>query len=227
MSRYLPPEAEALVETLPDSFATTIGIEGLKGRCVEASRIAVAVLSKMGTSCRAMACDADALNAAAEAARLADTPSNEWPVDAYSVGMRCDDTVTGRNFHEPARRRGFAGHLVVVGDDWFVDLTAAQLSRPDRGIVIPGAMAGPYVPGDTGVQCLLGDGAALRYFWRPEIAHWRTTPAWRQDIPPLLMDAAIRAIRHRLDPTQPPPYQLEDILSLRTPMRTTKKGSAP
>lgn len=183
---------EALVEILPDDFAWA-DKAARKGRCVEATRIAVAVLRRMGVECKAMACDVDVLSP--EAARRLEAGELVPPFDGdvWILGIRCDEPG-GPSRDEPTRRRSFGGHLVVVGDDWFADLTAQQFSRPEHNIVVDGAIVGAYWPGDAAVRAIRHDGTEVRWMWRPEIAMWRRTPAWRQDVPVDLLDAMVRRV---------------------------------
>lgn len=195
----LPLVVEALVEALPDDFATTVGIQGRKGRCIEAVRIVTAILPRMGVPCRPLACDVRAAGSLALDLLARRVPPARWPDQARIVEVECDAEVSGASFQEPNRRKGFGGHLVVVGDDWFLDVTAPQFHRPDRGIHVPGALSGPYDPADDGVEHSLDEGGLIRWLWRPEVARWRRTPAWRQDIPHHSAETLSAAIRRRLE----------------------------
>lgn len=225
--RYLPPEARALVETFPDGWATVVGFQGVMGRCVESSRLIVAVLTQMKVPCKPLACDTDALNDIAVEQMLAGNLAADWPVDAWVVSTRCDARTSGASYDEPEREAGFGGHLVVVGTDWFLDVTAGQMERRPRRIFVKDTIAGPYDPADDGVDVALARGGRLRYFWRPEIRHFRSLPAWRQDLHPLHIETAARAVRHKLDPTQPPPMTTAEFrvaMAATNGHRRPKKG---
>lgn len=132
---------------LPEDFATTRGPDGRRrGRCVAATRVARAVLADLGVQSRPLACDVMAANAAAVRLIAEGIGADGWPpaANAWSIGSRCDSTPPAPIANEPDRRRSFGGHLVLVGHGWFADLTAQQFHRPQLGILVPGAIVGPY-----------------------------------------------------------------------------------
>lgn len=193
-----PAEVDALVELLPEQFAWS-DAERTKGNCIEVSRIAVAVWRRLGIDCKPVACDVVALNAAGRV--LADTkvPIASWPSFAWSVGAESG----GRIEHdgsgvEPHRLTAWSGHLVVHGRDWFADLTAQQFSRPDKRIVIDGAIVGPLNDG-VGVEIGLDDGAVLRWYWQRAISSFRSTPAWRTDVQRELIDGLVERVRQHVE----------------------------
>lgn len=189
-----PPLVRALADVLPDQVAMTYdpGDGCRKGRCVEITRLVVDILAMANIPCRAMACEVEAGNASAIAAAAAGRPLALWPADAHTLGVRIGNK-TGPG-------GGWGGHLVAVGDTWFLDMTAVQLNRPHRNIKVPGPVIGPYTPGQTGSQLTLPGGGVIRWFWKPEVARWRTTPAWRQNIPPSLIEQIMLAIEPHADP---------------------------
>lgn len=193
-----PPEVRALVAVLPAWFATVEGLQGRRGRCVEACRVATATLRKMGVDCGALACDVDACNAGVTFGPVGAAPDTPPTASSFVLQVSCDEPSSGANYDEPRRRQGFAGHLVVVGAGWFADLTAPQFHRPEHGVVVTGAALGPYDPLELGTEMDLPAGGRLRWYWRPEVKAWRTTPAWRQDVPHAV-DSLTRAIRGYLN----------------------------
>ncbi len=199
-----PPEVRALCRILPDDFAIVDPSEAdandgiRRGRCIEATRLAVGVMARLGIAARPMACDIAAINAVALPLVKAGAPASTWPPDAWSTGTSCDAYRSGANRSEPYRRgAGFAGHVVVVGNDWFCDLTVEQYHRPHIGIRIPGVIIGPY-GGDGGVVIPLAGGGELVWWWRPEFRSYRTTPAWRQDVDYRLTTALAERVRAAL-----------------------------
>lgn len=194
-----PAAVNRLVEVLPE-WVAVIGYREVeargqrmrvpRGNCIEASKLAVAVWRRLGIECKAMACDVDAANATG---LLALAASGGRSIGAgWSVGVRCEPDAEANSLVIDRNPEGsFFGHLVVVGDDWFADVTAAQFHRPEIGIHVPGAVVGPYDPEDQGVQRLLDGGGMIRWYWRPEWKRWRVTRAWRQDVPRDLVDALI------------------------------------
>lgn len=193
----VPPEVDALVAFMPDDFAIVRQTPaGPKGRCIEATRIGVAFLRAAGVECWPMACEVQALNPLARRLTEQGVPIALWPDDAWSVGVRIEE-VPGDSADEPHRRVGFSCHVVIRGPGWFCDLTAPQLHRPDRGIHVPGAIAGP-AGDDRGVEVTMSDGSVIRWFWRPDFRRYRNTPAWRQDVPHELVARARAAIREKV-----------------------------
>lgn len=196
----IPAEVSALVRLLPDDFATTINpIDGRRrGRCVEACRIVRAVLGQLGVQTRPMACDVMAANAQAVELINQGLPAQSWGVGAWSIGCCCDSTRPAPISDEPARKRGFGGHLVLVGDGWFVDLTAQQFHRPELGIVVASALVGRWHEDQVAAELDLPRGGLLRWLWRPEIRSYRTVPAWRQDVGSEDTRNLVAAVRARL-----------------------------
>lgn len=196
MSGPAPAEVYALVDELPDEFALTS--DG-RGNCIEASRLAVAAWRRMGLDCKPVACDVMAFNSVARVLHSARVPIREWPEFAWSVGVRSggrdEHDGTGR---EPFRRFGWGGHVVVHGVGWFADLTAVQFNRPAKRIHVPGAVVGPLVD-DVGVEHPLDDGGLIRWYWRPELRSYRSTPAWRQDVERRPLDELIECVRERME----------------------------
>lgn len=180
----IPPEVTRLVEILPAGFAVTK--ENGRGRCIEAARLATAVLRRAGVGARPMACDVVAFNADALALFDQGVPITDWPPTAWTRGASCDHDHPGPNLSEPYRRVNPGGHLVVastVDDTWFVDLTVQQYHCPEQGIVIEAAIAADEVDWDHGgIRWPLSTGGAVEWYWRPQIKAFRTTPAWRQDV---------------------------------------------
>lgn len=184
----IPAAAErdlrALCDLLPPSFAMVEAHETAdgrrKGRCVEATRIVVAIMRRLGHQAGPLACDVIVANRAAVEMMARRVPLTKWRPGAWSVGAVCDITPSAPILQEPGRLKGFGGHLVVAGAGWFSDMTAEQYHRPDRGIVLSTAIMAPLTPKSTEID--LPRGGRLMYTWRPEVRSYRTVPAWRQDI---------------------------------------------
>lgn len=177
-------DLRALADLLPPTFAMVEAHETAdgrrKGRCVEATRIVVAIMRRLGHEAGPLACDVIAANRAAAALMAARVPITAWPPEAWSMGALCDITPSAPILQEPGRVKGFGGHLVVAGARWFADFTVEQYHRPSRGIVLGTAILGPR-DGES-AEIDLPRGGRLMYTWRPEVRRYRTVPAWRQDI---------------------------------------------
>jgi len=158
-----------------------------QGACIESARLLVDALRRLGISdARALAVDVVYGNAASKAVRS--TPIEDWPPEAYTVGAVIGDPgITPRSAREPGRRKGFVGHVVVVGEDWLIDMTAQQFHRPDHGIVIEGAVCAGGLDGISSKQrheleLDLPEGGWVRYVTRPEVKSYRTSNAWRNEV---------------------------------------------
>lgn len=188
------PVIDAYVSVIPD-------IDGLwvvdhadgsrRGRCIEAARLSVAVLRRAGLECKAMACDVMAMSwMTAAAVQDGRTPRTQ------AIMVSCDKDLPGFATceHDRCERdaESFSGHLVVVGPDWFLDLSAPQFHRPNIGVFIPGPIMGPGGWEGPGVMGLSDQGTQVHYRWRPEVARWRRTPAWRQDVPRGMVEAFLQ-----------------------------------
>lgn len=186
----IPDQVEQLVELLPERVAV---FRNGKGNCIEMARLATLLLPKVGVACYPLACDVLAMNAHA----YADIQSAGHLVRAssWSVAALCSSHDGKPNASEPHRRSGFGGHLVVAGDDWFLDLTVMQFSRPDRGIPIKAPIAGPRDNTTDGVQYRAESGAVIQYGWQPKVKKWRNTPAWRGAIDTELIDTLVQKIK--------------------------------
>jgi len=157
------------------------------GTCIEVSRLLVDTLRRLGISeAKAVAVDVVFGNAAAKG--LQGVPMDEWPPDAHTCGAGVGyQMLAAGSTTEPGRRKGFVGHVVVVGDDWMVDMTAQQFHRPDRGIIIEGPVCTGSVPGIGSkhhheLELALPEGGWCLYVTRPEVKSYRTSNAWRSEV---------------------------------------------
>ena len=197
----VPAEVEHLVAVLPEGWAVTTETPdgSARGRCIESTRLALAVLAELGVGCRPMACEVMVFNQAAWERYQARTPKADWPAGCWSVGVAVEGGETGGSLTEPYRRPGWAGHLVVHGGHWFADFTAEQFHRPAHGITMTGAVVAPVDPEAVGVQAEMETGGTVAtWWWRPEVRGYRTTPAWRQDIPRTTVVGLAGLVRRRM-----------------------------
>lgn len=191
-----PPEVQALIDATPPDWG--VDPDGT-GYCIFASKLAVTVLQgRLGVPCKALACNLYVFNALAHPLFDQGVPMGLWPDAAWSVGVSSQSRGEIVSEQEPGRRHGFAGHVVVVGDGWFLDMTPHQLARPAKGIIVPGAMVGPYDPAIPGVRCALPEDGLAEWRWRPELKGWRTAPGWRKTIERSYLDAVVEAVQRRL-----------------------------
>ena len=102
------------------------------GYCVNATRIAIDVLGKLGVAAKPAVWGVIVGNA--EALRMIDsgTPVDEWPDSAWTVGVEPDSPVP--------LSKGIRGHLVAEVDGGILDLSARQFTREAYGIDLGGPM---------------------------------------------------------------------------------------
>jgi len=189
---------EALVMSWPEGLH--VDPASGRGSCIETTLIVSRVLTRMEVEHRPMPCQVWLANARGREFADAGLPVADWPEDAYSVGVDPDMAVTQASTSEPYSLNGFAGHLAVAGSDWILDLTVQQFARPDKGIVVDGGLLVDGLPIDPTAdeaQMIVGDlrgGGVIRYITRNELASWRRTPAWRQDVEPGLIEAVCESM---------------------------------
>lgn len=182
-----PPEVGRLIEWLPDDFWRA---GPNVGRCIEAARICVAAWRRAGVDCKAVACDVWAFNAKGWGLANLNVAAADWPADAWSVGCDCDDRSLHTSRSDGSTSR-FNGHVVIVGAGWLADVTAQQFHRPSKGIVLHGAVLAERPDDEREPVAYRADTTTVVYRLRPEMASWRLTPAWRQDLDYATLDRLV------------------------------------
>lgn len=183
----IPEPMRALLTIWPDDLAAVPG-QAASGTCIESSKLAHRVMARFGVRTKVVACDVWMGNRHAVPHR--EKPLNEWPADAWSVGVQSGTgPLVGKaaSQAEPHRKQGFNGHVILIADSWLADMTAAQFDRPRHGIDVKGAIVlggleGLLEKNQTYeiVVNLSGGGEAV-YRTRPDIASFRKANAWRDD----------------------------------------------
>jgi hypothetical protein len=118
----------------------TLGTYSAVNSCISSSRILLEVLQRRGISGRVMPVSAGAFNETAARLVLDGVPMQEWPDEAWSVGIGA--------IAEVGPQGGWDGHLVVIARSSaehdlgaprvLLDPTADQMDRPERGIIVGG-----------------------------------------------------------------------------------------
>jgi hypothetical protein len=164
---------------LADGWTTVTKGKVAPNACVLAGRVATEVFTYFGVRHRLLPVGVAALNDRALVEIEAGRPIDEWPDEAWSVGVGKGAVV--------ADVPGWAGHLVaVVEGNVFVDLTAEQLDRPFQALEV----GGPLVVDGTEFEIVsypgLFSGMAIdvkqgRYVWWPEPDNvsYRRVRDWR------------------------------------------------
>lgn len=146
--------------------------------CIESTAIFIDVLAELGVASAPVPVLVTAYNRAAQdvLTHSPGLPMEQWPEDAWTVGQ-----VPGQT----PKPGGWPGHLVAVVDTRaatrLVDVSADQMSRPGKGLVIPGPVLGRpsagWAPGDVCVTHLHETGVVLRWE-RTDDTAWADTLAW-------------------------------------------------
>ena len=100
------------------------------GACVNATYVGLEVLRRLGVDASPSAWDAMVMNEEARLLMMEQTPVDEWPDTAWSVGV---NTKT-----RDANGVGF--HAVIQMKEGILDLSSIQFDRPHKNINVPMAM---------------------------------------------------------------------------------------
>jgi hypothetical protein len=98
------------------------------GACVAGSRFGSEFMKELGVHAWATQLDAIAIDEQSYQEMLRGEAPNGWSVGAFSM-----TTVPNK----------WNGHVVVETTNWFIDLTAGQFDRPDKGIVFGNGLCVP------------------------------------------------------------------------------------
>lgn len=140
--------------------------------CIVSTAVACEFLSWAGVRAKPIELEVLAYNAAAVEQLNAHVPADEWPDEAWSVGI-VQSTPT-----QPRRWKG--AHLCTLIEErsLLLDLSADQLSRPLRRMTVPGPILTPW---DGERAAIVSDDATAIIYRRPERADpsFRSSPDWR------------------------------------------------
>jgi hypothetical protein len=98
------------------------------GACVAGSRFGSEFLKELGVNAWVTQLDAIAIDEQSYNEMISGEAPNGWSVGAFSM-----TTVPNK----------WNGHVVVETTNWFIDLTAGQFDRPDKGIVFGNGLCVP------------------------------------------------------------------------------------
>jgi hypothetical protein len=179
---------ELLADFRPDCcIATARAVLRVAGRCGIAAEAVPASLAVFNRMYQTLVVERGELPPTDRAAL------REWckQTGAYSVGA-VEGGVPGE---------GFNGHVVVWGDGVLFDGALGQFARPEHGIMLPGAWAGPLAAVDRG-RFLAGEalefpmlnGCVLAYQLNGDDSYLRS-PDWTEKG---RTDRAVRALLRRV-----------------------------
>lgn len=166
--------------------------------CVASTRIGIEVWRHYGIPAEPLAVAVCAFTEDAYAWLDAHPDATGPPPVGHGVGVHGTGAVTGR----PGNGE-WDGHLILTHPGWLIDLSADQLSRPDRGLHVPGPIVAAIeqplemVPADTWAE-FHPPGARLMYRPMTGVSSrgWRDANDWRfRGRHRAVAGAAIREIR--------------------------------
>src|SRR5262245_48001780 len=109
-----------------------------KDSCAVSTRVAVETARAFGIRAKPLAVDCLCYNAKAQEQMVANVPKDDWPDDAWSVGI---------SHMEESDAGGLGRHVVALIDgDHFIDLAADQFDRPAKNLRVPEPVIGPASP---------------------------------------------------------------------------------
>lgn len=127
-----------IVQYLVECWNTDVRPLVVENACVLAARITSEVLSHFNISHWVIPMMAMAMNDKMLEHQLANVPPEQWDKSAWSVGVGFPNMVATNV--DLRKDHGYEGHLVVVTEKLYIDLTAYQLSRPHHGIDTGGSI---------------------------------------------------------------------------------------
>lgn len=178
-----------LVSGAPAVFAS---LPLKRHRCIFATAVGIEALREVGVSAVPLSVRMVALNAAMRRWLESGLAGGE------AEGRRLGAFMVETDVSGVAEPGAWCGHLVlhVPASGVLVDLDLGQASRPERGLVLPPAVAFPWLSGASRNWQASEDGTVLGYEARDD-AGWRVAPDWwRRDA--FFRDAVgavVRAVR--------------------------------
>lgn len=161
-----------IIDALVDGWITAVEPHTRVNACILAARVTSLVLDYYNITNRVIACETFVFNQAAIKQLELNTPTGEWPPEAWSIGVTSDS---------PGGEYG--GHLIVKTDELLIDLSARQFHRPGR-ISINGPRVWDEVfVTDDGRYMVNEDDVWVMYVPATHLAPYRNTPDWRNGKP--------------------------------------------
>ena len=100
------------------------------GACINATYVGLEVLRRLGVEASPSAWDAMVMNEEARLLMMDQTPVDEWPDTAWSVGVNAKTRDAD----------GVGFHAVIQMREGILDLSSVQFDRPHKNINVPMAM---------------------------------------------------------------------------------------
>lgn len=159
---------------------------------IQATRVGIAALGRVGIEARPLPCGITVFNHAALRLHMQGVPTALWPEEARSVTVSPALANPGP---------GWNGHLLIEHDELICDLALGAFSRQDCIQARPTVWVKgiDLVPVDTEhglawVSHRPDDPFFVRMDPKPHLTEWRRGPAWRQDPPAAWVDELVAAM---------------------------------
>lgn len=136
-----------IAQCLVECWNTDVRPLVVENACVLAARITSEVLSHFGISHWILPMMAMSMNDKMLEHQINNVPPKDWDKSAWSVGVGFPNMVATNA--DLRKGHGYEGHLIVVTEKLYIDLTAYQLSRPQHGIDTGGSI---LIPKDSIIE---------------------------------------------------------------------------
>ena len=129
---------QLILQKLVESWNQDVRPFVVENACVLAARIASEVLTYFGIEHKHVSMAAMSMNDIMFAHQKNGDHHSQWDTSAWSVGVGFPNMVATNVDNREAS--GFEGHVVIITDNFYLDLTAYQMSRLNRGIDTGGSI---------------------------------------------------------------------------------------
>lgn len=138
--------------------------------CINGTRVAIEVLRHFGVRARPASVNFVLFNQFAFELAGASVPVDDWPPQAWSVGVQAGQRSADGEWH---------GHLVVDGGEWWFDPSSQSFDRPGRiDVPLPFLLDAPLPPVGYEVELHMNHGLVLVVSRWPENNAWRAAAGW-------------------------------------------------
>jgi hypothetical protein len=168
------PETVIALATSWSQLSHEPGWPLIPSHCINGTRIGIEALRHFGVEAEPLSVRFAVFNRKGWSAAQIGMPFEEWPQDAWSVGINEGSVTAGENW---------AGHLVIHVPEWcVVDLSAEQFARPARELFIDGPLILPGPPPDPGVEAFhqMDNGVIVHMNRWPDNTGWESAPGWQR-----------------------------------------------
>ena len=142
--------------------------------CVNGTRVATRVLRRFGIKAKPVSVHFVLFNQQALQLWRAGVPVEEWPSEAWSLGVGPENMSAGGGVEL------WPGHLVAEGNGWTLDVSARQFHRPGRLTVDEPLVFDFNLPHTGGISTTDSLSQTLMIARWPDNNGWRQAPGWKR-----------------------------------------------